>query len=134
MSSKPGAGEKARTDGDAATNKKTDVRLESDGGSKRLIDLVDFRRDILLVLAKFGPSNGQGIEDDLESLRRERINDGRFYPHMDALVDAGLVEKRENEHDKRSHEYALSERGQETIREHAHRIAGALEAIDGGAR
>ena len=134
MSSKPGAGERARTDGEAPTDKKTDVRLESDGGAKRLIDLPDYRRDVLLALAHSGPANGHRIMDALGALRGDDITDGGFYPNLNALVDAGLVEKRENEHDKRSHEYALSERGRETIREHAQRIAGALEAIDGGAR
>jgi len=126
------AGE-ARTDEDAPANKKTDARV-TDGGSKREMPLAGFRRDILIVLANTGATHGRAIADDLESFRSEKVNDGRFYPNLNALVDAGLVEKRENEHDKRSHEYALSERGQETIREHAQRIAGALEAIDGGAR
>lgn len=134
MSSKPVAGENARTDGEAPDDKKDGVRLESDGGTKRLIDLPDYRRDILLALAHSGPTNGHRIMDVLSALRGEKTNDGRFYPNLNALVDYGLVEKRENEHDKRSHEYALSKRGRETIREHAQRIAGAIEAIDGGAR
>jgi DNA-binding PadR family transcriptional regulator len=134
MSSKPGAGENARTSGDAPTNKNTDVRLESDGGSKRLIDLPGYRRDILLALAHSGPANGHRIMDVLSALRGEEITDGGFYPNLNALVDEGLIEKHEQKHNKRSNEYALSERGRETIREHAQRIAGALEAIDGGAR
>lgn len=135
MSSKPGAGEDARTNRDVPADKKNDVvRTESDGGSKRLIGLVDFRRDILLALAYSGPTHGQGLVDVLGSLRSEKTNDGRFYPNLNALVDGGLVEKRENEHDNRSHEYALSNRGREAVREHARRVVGAVEVIDGGAR
>jgi len=135
MSSKPGAGDlNARTDGDAADDKKNDVRLESDGGTKRLADLPGFRRDMLIALAHSGPTHGRAIAENLETLRREHINDGRFYPNLNALVDDGLVEKRVNEHDERSHEYALSKRGRGTIREYGQRIAGAIEALDGGAR
>lgn len=133
MSSKPGAGESARTDGDAPTDKKTDVRIV-DGGSKRLIYLPDYRRDVLLALAHSGAANGHRIMDVLRALRGDDITDGGFYPNLNALVDYGLVEKRKNEHDQRSHEYALSERGRETIREHMECVAGALEAIDGGDR
>lgn len=133
MSSKPSAGENARTDRDAPTDKNTGVRFESDGGSKRLIELPDYRRDILLALAHSGAANGHRIMDILGAIHGEETNDGRFYPNLNALVDNGLIEKRENEHDKRSHEYALSKRGRETIREHAQRLQGAIEALNGGA-
>ena len=109
-------------------------RLEADGGFCGFLGLVGFRRDILLTLACIGPTHGQGLADDLARLRNEEINDGRFYPHLNALVDDEFVEKRENEHDNRSHEYALTEIGRESIREHAQRLTDAVEAIDGGVR
>lgn len=105
------------------------------GGSKqRFLELVDFRRDILLTLARSEPTHGQGLREDLSALRNEDVNDGRLYPHINALVEKGLIEKRENIHDDRSHEYVLSDAGRHSVRDHAQRVTGAVDALDGGAR
>jgi DNA-binding PadR family transcriptional regulator len=111
------------------------VAVETNGGaSKRFPELSDFRRDILLTLARAGATHGAGLVDDLSALRDEEIHDGRLYPNLNALVDADLVEKRENEHDERSHEFVLSERGRHSVREHAQRVTGAVESLDRGGR
>lgn len=111
-----------------------DPPIRTNGGARRFPELVDFRRDILLTLARSGPTHGQGLKDDLACLRDEDVNDGRLYPNLNALVDDGLVEKHENRHDERSHEFELSKRGRASVREHAQRVTGAVDALDGGER
>lgn len=152
MSDEPTAGQKARTDDDAPRTKKPgatvlgdgelyipadDAVLLPDGGTatnasivRRAPELSGFRRDILLILARSEPTNGRGLLDDLSTLRDEEIGDARLYPNLNALVDAGLVEKRENYHDDRSHEFRLADAGRYALRDHAHRLAGAVYALD----
>jgi DNA-binding PadR family transcriptional regulator len=151
MSDEPSAGQKARTDDDAPRTKKTGATvlgdgelhipaehvLLTDGGTvtnpsivRRAPELSGFRRDILLILARSEPTNGRGLLDDLSTLRDEEIGDARLYPNLNALVDAGLVEKRENYHDDRSHEFRLAHAGRYALRDHAQRLAGAVDALD----
>ncbi|PSQ18194.1 hypothetical protein BRD02_01605 [Halobacteriales archaeon QS_8_69_73] len=106
----------------------------TDGGVTRFPELPGFERDILLTLARSQPTNGQELLADLSTLRDEDIGDARLYPHLNELADAGLVDKRENFHDDRSHEYRLADAGRHTLREHAQRLEGAVEALDGGQR
>ena len=101
-----------------------------DGGVARFPELVGVDRDILLVLARSAPCNGRELLADLETLRNEDIEDARLYPHLNELADAGLVEKRENYHDDRSHEFRLSDDGRHALREHAQRVQGAVEAFE----
>jgi DNA-binding PadR family transcriptional regulator len=114
-----------------------DAVLLPDGGTvtnpsivRRAPELSGFRRDILLILAWSEPTNGRGLLDDLSTLRDEEIGDARLYPNLNALVDAGLVEKRENYHDDRSHEFRLADAGRYALRDHAQRLAGAVNALD----
>ena len=99
------------------------------GGVTRLPEVPGFERDILLTLARSQPTNGQGLLADLSTLRDEEVGDARLYPHLNGLADAGLVEKRENYHDDRSHEYRLADAGGHALREHAQRLEGAVEAL-----
>jgi DNA-binding PadR family transcriptional regulator len=114
-----------------------DAVLLPDGGTAtnasivpRAPELSGFRRDILLILARSEPTNGRGLLDDLSTLRDEDIGDARLYPNLNALVDKGLVEKRENYHDDRSHEFRLADAGRYALRDHAQRLAGAVDALD----
>jgi len=102
----------------------------ADGGVTRFPELVGFDRDILLILARSAPCNGRELLADLETLRNDDIGDAALYPHLNALVDAGLVEKRENYHDNRSHEFRLADDGRHSLREHAQRVQGAVEAFE----
>ena len=137
MSDQPIAGQKARTDGDVPHLEKP---AAADGGTAatngigahRIPEFSGFRRDILILLALSGPTNGRGLLEDLSSFRDEDVNDGRLYPNLNALVDKGLVEKRENYHDLRSHQFRLADRGCQCLREHAQRLAGAVESLDHG--
>ena len=104
----------------------------TDGGVTRFPELPGFERDILLTLARSQPTNGRGLLADLSTLRDEDIGGARLYPHLDELADAGLVDKRENFHDDRSHEYRLTDAGRHTLREHAQLLEGAVEALNGG--
>lgn len=105
-----------------------------DDSVARFPELVAVDRDILLTLAHSAPCNGRELLADLETLRNEKIEDARLYPHLNELVEAGLVEKRENYHDNRSHEFRLTDNGRHSLREHAQRVQGAVEAFEEGDR
>jgi DNA-binding PadR family transcriptional regulator len=99
------------------------------GALNRFPELVDIHRDILLTLARSGPTHGRGLMDDLATLRDEDITDSRLYRNLGDLDALGLVEIREHVHDDRSHEYALTAQGRSAVREHAQRVTGAVEAL-----
>ena len=101
----------------------------TNGGVRRFPELPGFERDVLLTLARSQPTNGRGLLADLSTLRDEEVGESRLYPHLNELADSGLVEKRENYHDDRSHEYRLADAGGHALREHAQRLEGAVEAL-----
>jgi DNA-binding PadR family transcriptional regulator len=98
----------------------------------RMPELSDFQRDLLMTLARSEPTHGSGLVEVLQSLRAESITQGRLYKNLDDLHDHGLIEKRTLPND-RNNEYALTTEGRESIRQHAQRVAGAADAINGGA-
>lgn len=129
MSDEPTAGE-ARTGTDAPPTEKPDASVLGRGEtSNRFPELADIHRDILLTLARSGPTHGRGLMDDLATLRDEDITDSRLYRNLGDLDALGLVEIREHVHDDRSHEYALTAQGRSAVREHAQRVTGAVEAL-----
>jgi DNA-binding PadR family transcriptional regulator len=147
MSETNSAGQKARTDGDELTDQKTsgpmlghgethipadDAVILTDGGTvaARIPELPDFQRDILLTLARSEPTHGQGLIDDLGTLRDESINNGRLYPNLDRLVGKGLIEKQIRATDGRTNEYRLTLSGRTALRNHAKRVEVAVEALD----
>ena len=135
MSDEPTAGQKARTDDDVPHLEKpadadNGTVTTNGSGAHRIPEFIGFKRDILMILARSEPTHGRGLLDDLSSLRDEEVTGARLYPNLNALVDAGLVEKRENLHDYRSHEFRLADRGCQCLREHAQRLAGAVDALD----
>lgn len=113
---------RAMTDGGTST-------VSNGGSPDRFPELVGFHRDILLVLARSQPTNGQGLLADLSTLRDEKIYGSRLYRNLGELVDAGLVDKEEFPDDDRAHEFQLSANGQHALREHAQRLEGAVEAL-----
>jgi DNA-binding PadR family transcriptional regulator len=100
------------------------------GTSDRFPELADIHRDILLTLARSGPTHGRGLMDDLATLRDEDITDSHLYRNLGNLDALGLVEIREHVHDDRSHEYALTAQGRSAVREHAQRLEGAVAALE----
>jgi DNA-binding PadR family transcriptional regulator len=77
-------------------------------------DLTAFQQNILVILADEA-RYGLAIKRQLEEYYDAEVNHGRLYPNLDDLVEIGLVEK--SELDKRTNEYALTEKGYETVLE-----------------
>jgi DNA-binding PadR family transcriptional regulator len=75
-------------------------------------DLTAFQQNILAILAE-EPMYGLAIKRELEDYYETDVNHGRLYPNLDDLVELDLVEK--SELDKRTNQYALTERGRETV-------------------
>jgi DNA-binding PadR family transcriptional regulator len=75
-------------------------------------DLTDFQKRILAVLADES-RYGLAIKRELQAYYGETVNHGRLYPNLDDLVNKGLVEK--SELDKRTNEYALTEKGEREL-------------------
>jgi len=104
--------------------------VAANGGSPdRFPELVAFHCDILLTLARSGPTHGRGLGADLSTLRDEHIYDSRLYRNLGELVDAGLVDKEEFPNHERAHEFRLADNGRHALREHAQRLEGAVEAL-----
>jgi len=77
-------------------------------------ELTGFQRDLLYVIAGFDRPSGQRVASALEERRQDKITHGRLYPNLDALVDAGLVEKGESS--RRTNFYALTSDGETVLR------------------
>ena len=75
-------------------------------------DLTAFQQNILVILSE-EPRYGLAIKRELEAYYDSEVNHGRLYPNLDDLVEMGLVEK--SELDKRTNQYALTERGEKTV-------------------
>lgn len=76
-----------------------------------------FKRDILWTIALFEGAGeqpcGSRIQEVLESFYQIPIHNGRFYPNLTELRDAGYVEK--HEIDGRANEYPLTDAGREWV-------------------
>ncbi|MDL0127106.1 PadR family transcriptional regulator [Halobacterium salinarum] len=75
-------------------------------------DLTDFQKRILAVLAD-NSRYGLAIKRELEDYYGKEVHHGRLYPNLNDLATKGLVDK--SELDKRTNEYALTERGRRAI-------------------
>lgn len=80
--------------------------------SNQVFDLTGFQRDTLTVIAGLSEPSGQEVKEELEK-QHDEVNHGRLYPNLDALVEAGYVEK--GEIDRRTNYYALSDRGHQAL-------------------
>lgn len=99
-----------------------------------MYDLTGFQRDLLRGIAALTTENEQppkGLKV-LEWLEDEagyaEVHHGRLYPNMDTLVDMGLVSK--SERDRRTNEYALTQRGRREIQEHVTEWEDATDGLD----
>ena len=73
------------------------------------------RRDLCVLLYDAGQLRGQTLKSELSSHYDRRIDPKQFYAVLDALVDSGHVEKREEGlHDV----YALTDTGERALLEH----------------
>ncbi|GAB7013825.1 PadR family transcriptional regulator [Halolamina salina] len=75
-------------------------------------DLTAFQQNILVILSEEA-MYGLAIKRELEEFYGTEVNHGRLYPNLDDLVELGLVEK--SELDKRTNQYALTEKGHEAV-------------------
>lgn len=80
----------------------------------RLTALNAFQRDVFIVIAHGDPQHGLGIKDDLKEEMDIKISRGRLSPHLDELVEWGLVGK--DSVDERANRYELTEQGRHTLR------------------
>ena len=74
-----------------------------------LQDLTAFQRDLLTLLADLDEPSGRDVEAAIEDAYDAEVTHARIYPNLDALVDAGLVEKQEM--DGRENSYVVTEEG-----------------------
>jgi len=79
-----------------------------------LHELTGFQRDLLYVVASCDGRSGQQIASELERRLDEEITHGRLYPNLDALVEAGLVEKGQSS--RRTNYYRLTSDGDAALR------------------
>lgn len=75
-------------------------------------DLTAFQQNVLTVLSE-EPMYGLAIKRQLEAYYGSEVNHGRLYPNLDELGERGLVDK--SELDKRTNQYALTDKGYETL-------------------
>ncbi|WP_224450308.1 PadR family transcriptional regulator [Haloprofundus salilacus] len=78
-------------------------------------DLSGFQRDLLYVISGMDRPSGQEAKERLEQYVDGEINHGRLYPNLDTLVTKEYVEK--GPIDRRTNYYAITERGENLIRE-----------------
>ncbi|KPN29162.1 transcriptional regulator, acidobacterial, PadR-family [Halolamina pelagica] len=76
-------------------------------------ELTGFQRDLLYVIAGSDHPTGQIVREELERSTGREITHGRLYPNLDALVEAGLVEK--GARNRRSNFYELTDDGKEAL-------------------
>ena len=95
------AGQKARTDADAPTNKKP-------------AELSKFQLRILAVLndAEDAPK-GVEVKRRLREYYESEVNHGRLYPNLDTLVTDGFVSK--GQKDSRTNAYEITDAGRDAL-------------------
>lgn len=82
------------------------------------------RRDVCAILYDAGELRGQQLKSDLSNHYDRRIDPKKFYSVLDALVESGHVETREEGlHDV----YALTEAGKRALEAHFEWLASHLE-------
>ncbi|ELY43862.1 PadR family transcriptional regulator [Natronorubrum sulfidifaciens] len=89
------------------------------------------RRDICVLLAGAadGELRGQQLKSRLESHYDDHLEPKAFYGSLSALVESGFVEKRtDGIHDV----YALTDGGEQRLRDHAEWVQTALDRPDFG--
>lgn len=75
-------------------------------------NLSEFQFNILTVLSEEA-MYGLAVKRQLEAYYGSEVNHGRLYPNLDELGERGLVDK--SELDKRTNQYALTDKGYETL-------------------
>lgn len=98
------------------------------GTDAMVIPTTAFRLNALAAAAALGDPSGQDIQRYLERHPNETtlddINHGRLYPHLDALVEDGLLEK--GTHDKRTNSYSITDDGRSLLAERVELLEGSV--------
>lgn len=76
-------------------------------------NLTDIQRDLLSALGGVEELHDRALENELEDNYRTEAHQGQLAPHLEALVNEGLIEKREN--DQRTKRYTLTCRGRREL-------------------
>lgn len=81
-----------------------------------LHDLNSFRRDLLAVCARDGPTKGLRLKEALQDAYGIEVHHGRLYPALNDLVEKGLVSKKAVS--RRSNHYGVTPRGERELESH----------------
>lgn len=92
-----------------------------------MADLTALQRDILFVLAGLDSPCGIEVKSELDETDVHDVLSGHLYESIDALVDAGYVEK--SPRDGRTNEYYLTDEGREYVRR---RVSWQREYVSDG--
>jgi len=93
------------------------TQVAADGGFS-WFNLSGFQRDLIKAIIKIdrtgGKPSGLNVKRRLEERYDVKINHGRLYPNLDALVDMSLVEK--GDIDRRTKSYRPTDSATELVR------------------
>lgn len=81
-------------------------------------EITGFQTQLLVVVSDLTGASGADISRRLGAEFGKRIDAGRFYPTMDALVEEGLVHKGTREGNDRSNAYSLTDEGRARLQAH----------------
>lgn len=76
-------------------------------------DLTGIQRDLLSAIAGLDDPHGPALKAELDAYYTEAVPHNRLYPSLDALVNKGLVVKRQP--DQHTDRYSLTRRGQRAL-------------------
>ena len=76
-----------------------------------------FGRDLLRAVRHLGPTCGQRIADELESVYGKPVPPGRLYPGLDRLEELGLIEIDRSGSNRVGNEYRIADRGERVLEE-----------------
>ena len=90
-------------------------------------DLTGFQRDLLYVVAGLDRPKGLAVLDEISTYYDSEIHHGRLYPNLDTIVEAGFVEK--GQQDRRTNYYELTNRGREAIEQRQDWVGDHVQEI-----
>lgn len=93
------------------------MSTENDSTSAPLHGINHFRRDLLAVVSRDGPTIGLRVKDAVEEAYGEEVNHGRLYPALDDLLTMGLISKEPV--DDRANHYGITARGRRELAAHS---------------
>jgi DNA-binding PadR family transcriptional regulator len=119
----------SRTDsGIESSETETEIKTSGDHLLEEALELTNFQVSQLAV-AVGNAKSGQQILRTLNDLPFDNeITHGRFYPNLDVLYEAGLIEK--HERDRRTNEYPVTAQGKALLSAYGNWLENALAETD----